>query len=35
MSFARKRMQRPAAIGKWLVSLPPLVYLIVFFFSPR
>ena len=26
--------RRPAAIGKWLVSLPPVVYLLVFFAIP-
>ncbi len=34
MSTARERIQRSAVIGKWLVSLPPLVYLIVFFAIP-
>jgi spermidine/putrescine transport system permease protein len=31
---ARERPQRPAAVGKWLVSLPPVVYLVVFFAVP-
>ncbi|MGE5739183.1 MAG: ABC transporter permease, partial [Betaproteobacteria bacterium] len=31
---ARERPQRPAAVGKWLVSLPPVVYLLVFFAVP-
>ena len=31
---ARERPRRPAAVGKWLVSLPPVVYLLVFFAVP-
>jgi spermidine/putrescine transport system permease protein len=31
---ARERPQRPAAVGEWLVSLPPVVYLVVFFAVP-
>ena len=33
MTTLRDR-RRPAAIGKWLVSLPPVVYLLVFFAIP-
>ena len=31
---ARGHLKRPAAVGKWLVSLPPVIYLVVFFAIP-